>query len=72
MGDTYYKVAFSPKFSSTFKLMGGIFVARSPNQFYGIKTFIAGNLNWWKVGAKSTKFTFLTGASFEYRLYQQV
>lgn len=72
MAGAYYKVAFSKKFFSTFKLMGGAFIARSPDQFYGIKTFIAGNLNWWKTGATDKKFTFLTGASFEYKLYDQV
>jgi hypothetical protein len=72
MGGVYYKVAISPKFNTTFKLMGGAFMARSPDQFYGIKTFVAGNLNWWKTGAKDTKFTFLTGASIEYKLYPQV
>ncbi len=72
MGGAYYKVAYSRKFHSTFKLMGGLFVAKSPDQFYGVKTFIAGNLNWWKTGAWDKKFAFLTGASFEYKLYEQV
>ncbi len=72
MGGAYYKVAISKKMSSTFKLMGGLFKVRTPDQFYGIKTFIAGNLNWWKIGATDTKFTFLTGASLEYKVYPMV
>jgi hypothetical protein len=72
MGGVYYKIAISPKLSSILKLMGGVFITRSPDQFYGIKTYQAGNLNWWKIGAQDTKFTFLTGASFEYKLYDQV
>jgi hypothetical protein len=72
MGGAYYKVGLGRKLSTSFKLMGGLFQARSPDQFYGIKTFIAGNLNWWKSGARSRTFTFLTGASVEYRIYDQV
>ncbi|MEI6060877.1 MAG: hypothetical protein WCR72_09220 [Bacteroidota bacterium] len=72
MGGVYYKIAFNRKLYSTFKLMGGVFRARTPDQFFGIKTYIAGNLNWWKTGASDTKFTFLTGASFEYRIYEKV
>ena len=72
MGGAYYKIKLSRKFSSTFKLMGGLFTARSPDQFFGIKTYMAGNLNWYKTGAKDRKFTFLTGASLEYKLYPQV
>jgi hypothetical protein len=72
MAGVYYKVAYSSKFHSTFKLMGGRFAAKSPDQFYGIKTNAYGNLNWWKTGAWSYKYTFLTGVSFEYKLYEQV
>lgn len=72
MGGVYYKIKISEKFYSGFKLMGGVFYAKSPDQFYGIKTFIAGNLNWWKTGAQDRKFTFITGASLEYKLYPQV
>ena len=72
MGGAYYKIKLSRKFSSTFKLMGGLFTARSPDQFFGIKTYMAGNLNWYKTGAKDRKFTFLTGVSLEYKLYPQV
>jgi hypothetical protein len=72
MGGAYYKIAFSPKFHSTIKMMGGLFKAKSPDQFYGIKTNKYGNENWWKTAATSKKFTFLTGLSFEYKLYPQV
>jgi|APIni6443716594_1056825.scaffolds.fasta_scaffold21009_1 hypothetical protein len=72
MAGVYYKIAYSSKFHSTFKLMGGRFAAKSPDQFYGIKTNAFGNLNWWKTGAWSYKFTFLSGVSFEYKLYEQV
>lgn len=72
MGGAYYKIPISHKFSTTLKLMGGAFRAKSPDQSYGVKTFIAGNLIWWKSGSRDTKFTFLTGLSLEYRLYPQV
>jgi len=72
MGGAYYKITISKKLYSTLKLMGGIFKVRSPDQFFGIKTFVAGNLNWYKIGATDKKFTFLTGASIEYKLYPQV
>jgi hypothetical protein len=32
----------------------------------------AGKLYFWKTSSTSTKFTFLTGASIEYRVYEQV
>lgn len=72
MGGVYYKVIMSRKFASTFKLMGGVFTARSPDQFFGIKTLRFGNLNWYKTGATNNKITFLAGASFEYKLYDKV
>jgi hypothetical protein len=72
MGGAYYKVSFSRKLSSTIKLMGGIFRARTPDQFYGVDTFGGIKLTFWKTGAYDTKFTFLTGSSFEYKLYEQV
>lgn len=72
MGGAYYKISIGENFYSTFKLMGGLFKAQSPDQFYGVKTYIAGNLNWWKTGALDKKFAFLTGAAFGYKLYKQV
>jgi len=72
MAGGYYKLAWDKRFSSSFKLMGGLFRARTPDQFFGIKTYKAGNLNWSKSGARDTKFTLLAGVSTEYRLYPQV
>jgi hypothetical protein len=72
MGGVYHKIGYSAKFHTTFKLMGGAFVATSPDQFYGVKTIRFGNLNWWKSGATDIKFSGLVGASFEYKLYDQV
>jgi len=72
MGGAYYKVSISNKFYSTFKLMGGIFKAWTPDQLYSANAFIAGNLTFWKTGTYDTEFTFLTGASFEYKLYDHV
>ena len=72
MGGVYYKVAISPKISSTFKLMGGILTAKTPDQFYGVDAFMVGKLSFWKTSAYDLKFTFLTGASLEYRLDQRV
>lgn len=72
MGGIYYKVTICPKLHSTFKLMGGLFNARTPDQLYGVTTFMVGNLNFWKTTSRDSKFTFLTGASFEYKLYEQV
>jgi hypothetical protein len=72
MGGVYYKRAFSKKLFSTFKLMGGIFRTRTPDQFYGIKDSMIGNFTFWKTASYDTKFTFLTGTSFEYHLYEHV
>lgn len=72
MGGAYYKIAISSKLHTSIKLMGGLFRARTPDQLYGVNAFMVGKLNYWKTGSQDTKFTFLTGASFEYKLYEQV
>ncbi len=72
MGGVYYMVAVSPKIHSTFKLMGGMFSARTPDQFYGVDAFMAGKLYFWKTASTDSRFTFLTGANFEYELYEHV
>jgi hypothetical protein len=72
MAGVYYKIAISPKLHTSFKLMGGLFKARTPDQFYGVNTFLVGRLNFWKTSSQDLKFTCLAGASFEYKLYEQV
>jgi len=72
MAGAYYKTALSSKLHTSFKLMGGIFKTRTPDQFYGVNTFLVGRMNFWKTSSQSIKFAFLTGASFEYKLYEQV
>ncbi|MDO9257598.1 MAG: hypothetical protein Q7U54_18920, partial [Bacteroidales bacterium] len=72
MAGAYYKITISPKLRTSFKLMGGLFKARTPDQLYGVNTFLVGRLNFWKTSSQSVKFTFLTGASFEYKLYEQI
>ena len=72
MAGAYYKIAISPKLHTSLKLMGGLFNARTPDQLYGVNAFMAGRLNFWKTSTRDQKFTFLTGASFEYKLYEQV
>lgn len=72
MGGVYYKASISPKFHSTFKLMGGLFSATTPNQLFYVDAFGGIKMSFWKTSAHSSKFGFLTGASFEYKLYEQV
>lgn len=72
MAGAYYKITISPKLRTSLKLMGGLFDARTPDQLYGVNAFMAGRLNFWKTSTSDQKFTFLTGASFEYKLYEQV
>jgi hypothetical protein len=72
MGGLYYKFTISPKFHSTLKFMGGLFRAKTPNQLYYVDAFGGLKLNFWKTTAQSSKLGFLTGASFEYKLYEQV
>lgn len=72
MGGAYYKVEISQKIHSTFKLMGGIFEARTPDQFFGVEVFMQGKTYWWRTGSLDRSFAFLTGASFEYKLYEKV
>ena len=52
--------------------MGGIFKAWTPDQLYSANASLAGKLTFWKTGTYDTQFTFLTGASFEYKLYDHV
>lgn len=72
MAGAYYKIAISPKLHTSMKFMGGIFKARTPDQFYGVNTFLVGRMNFWKTSSQSLKFTFLAGASLEYKIYEQV
>ncbi len=72
MGGIYYKIHGTSKFSSTIKLMAGMFRASTPDQLYNIITISYGNLSWWKTSASNLKWTFLTGLSLEYKLYDQV
>jgi len=73
MGGVYYKVNITKKFYSTFKLMGGVYSAQTPDQFYGVvdKLLQAENF-FWKTGSLDRTFGFLTGASFEYNVFEHV
>jgi hypothetical protein len=72
IGGAYYKVNIGKKFKTTFKIMGGVSEARTPDQFYGVDVFMQGKIYWWKTGSLDRTFTFLTGVSFEYKLYENV
>lgn len=72
MGGVYYKVNIYKKFFSTFKLMGGMCTARTPDRFFGVDTFGGVTLNFWKTGSLDRSFGVLTGASFEYHIYEHV
>jgi hypothetical protein len=71
MAGAYYKIKLSPRFYSSFKLMGGIFQCTTPDQLYGV---VESNIQhyFWKTGSLDRKFSFLTGASIEFRLYEYV
>lgn len=72
MGGLYYKVNITHKFYSTFKLMGGMYTARTPDQFYGVDNFGGIKTTFWKTGSLDRTFGFLTGASFEYNIFEHV
>jgi hypothetical protein len=72
MGGVYYKLKFSSKFISTFKLMGGMYTARTPDRFFGVDSYGGVTLNFWKTGSLDRTFGLLTGASFEYNLFDHV
>lgn len=73
MGGVYYKVNISRKFYSTFKLMAGVYSALTPDQFYGVVDNLLHAENFfWKTGSLDRTFGILTGASFEYTLFEHV
>jgi hypothetical protein len=73
MGGAYYKVNITHKFYSTVKLMGGMYSAITPDQFYGVVDNLFEKENFfWKTGSLERTFGFLTGASFEYNIYDHV
>jgi hypothetical protein len=72
MGGVYFKTTISPKLHSTFRIMGGLFNAKTPDQFFGVTASMVGNINFWKTSSTDSKFSFLTGASIEYKLYDNV
>jgi len=73
MGGIYYKIHYGRDFFSTFKLMGGLFSARTPDQFYGVvdAMFLQQHF-FWKTGSLERTVSFLTGASFEYNVFEHV
>lgn len=73
MGGAYYKVHIAHKFYSTFKLMGGLYTAITPDQFYGVvDNFLQKENFFWKTGSLERTFGILTGASFEYAIFEHV
>lgn len=73
MGGVYYKVKFSEKFFSTFKIMGGLYTSRTPDQFYGVVDNLFEKENFfWKTGSLDRNFGFLAGASFEYKIFDHI
>jgi len=73
MGGVYYKVDITSKLNSTFKLMGGIYAATTPDQFYGVIDNLFEKENFfWKLGSLDRTVGFLTGASFEYNIFDHV
>jgi len=73
MGGAYYKVKIANKFYSSFKLMGGMYSAIAPDQFYGVVDNLFQKENFfWKTGSLDRTLGFLTGASFEYNIFDHV
>ena len=72
MAGAYYKINILPRFNSTFKLMGGMMQAQTPDQFYGVEAFMTGKITFWKTGSLDRNYALLTGASLEYQLYDKV
>ena len=73
MGGVYYKVNISKRFYSTFKVMGGVYSARTPDQFYGVvDNFLKLENFFWKTGSLDRTFGCMAGASFEYNIYDHV
>ena len=73
MGGAYYKLNIAKKFYSSFKLMGGMYSAITPDQFYGIvDNMFQKQIFFWKTGSLERTFGFLTGASFEYNIFDHV
>jgi hypothetical protein len=70
MGGVYYRIKITEHFFSTLKLLGGMYTARTPDQFYGVVDNLFEKENFfWKTGSLDRTIGFLTGASFEYKIY---
>jgi len=73
MGGVYYRVTISSKFYSTFKLMGGLYAANTPDQFFGVVDNIIQVENfYWKTSSFDRAFGVLTGASLEYSICEHL
>lgn len=73
MGGVYYRVSLHHRFYSTFKLMGGMYSAWTPDQFYGVvDNFFQRENFFWKTGTLDRTFGLLAGTSVEYELYDHV
>jgi len=72
MAGACYRLPVYKRFSASFKALGGLFWAMSPDQFYGATFYLEGPMYWRKTSARSSRFTFLTGAALNYRLFENV
>lgn len=73
MGGVFYQIKILNRFYSTFKCMSGIYMARTPTQFYGVTDKLLKVENFfWKTSSSDIQLAFLTGASLEYKLYDHV
>jgi hypothetical protein len=58
------------KFSADAKLGGGIFTARTPDQFFGGNYYVVGNLFWSKTSSFDAQAGFMGGLNLRYKLFE--
>jgi len=72
MTGAYYRLPVMKHFSLSFKAMGGVNWTSTPDQFFGGNYYLAGMRYFRITSAKSRQFAVLTGASFNYQLFDHV
>ncbi len=72
MAGALYRLPISKRFNVSFKGMGGLFWAKSPDQVYQAFYFMIGDRTWSKTSAISLKGSFLVGATINFKLFDHV
>ena len=73
-GGIYYRIPFAERFNISFKGLGGILWALSPDQMYAARSNLQTDLvvTWEKTSSRSIRASFIAGTALNYKLFTNV